>query len=398
MGQLRGLWRDGLFQATRPLAILALVAGCAADEGQTADAAAKAETVTGCGGAKLLSWSKAPALADEGLLRGPWPVGARTVTLAGLTTEIWYPAKPGSEKGQPRVAYDLRTWLPAGEQGKIPDANAPKLDCDCARDLPADADHGPYPVIVFVHGTAGFRAQSMSLMTAWASHGFIVVAADHPKIVLSDALQLILGADQPGDARALLAAVRSRDAALGPLATLVYPAQLAVAGHSAGGNATGMVGGEAGVRVAIPMASGGVDPATSVTATVVLGGVDDDVVPYSKTQKGYEATVGSKWLLGLKGAGHLAFSDLCVIGASDGGLLGVANKYGITLPPGTGPLFEKLASDGCKPGQMAPERGWRLSVAATLPVLRQVLHCQAGAAAAFSKLASEPDVSEARAP
>ncbi len=358
----------------------------------------KAVDVTGCDGAALLAWPAAPGLDEPALLHGPWPVGARTLTIAGLTTEVWYPARPGSEAGVARVAYDLRTWLPESEKAKIPDAKAPKLDCDCHRDLPLDDGHGPYPAIVFIHGTAGFRAQSMSLMTAWASHGFVVVAADHPLIVLSDALQLKLGADQPGDARKLLAALRARDPALGDLGAAVAIAQLAVAGHSAGGNATGQLGGEAGVRVAMPMAAGGVDPAHPVTATVVLGGVDDGIVPFAKTIAGFEASKGDRWLLGLAGAGHLAFSDLCVIGAAEGGLLGVAETYGITLPPGTGPLFAKLATDGCKPGQMQPERGWRLSVAATLPVLRQTLHCQAGAAAAVGALTGVADVSELRTP
>lgn len=358
----------------------------------------QAVAVTGCDGANLLAWPAAPGLDDSNLLRGPWPVGARTVTLAGLTSEVWYPAKPGSEAGVARVAYDLRTWLPESEKAKIPDAKAPMLDCDCHRDLPLDDAHGPYPAIVFIHGTAGFRAQSMSLMTAWASHGFVVVAADHPLIVLSDALQLKLGADQPGDARKLLAALRSKDPALGPLAASIDVDQLAVAGHSAGGNATGQLGGEAGVRVAMPMAAGGVDPAHPATATVILGGSDDGIVPFTKTTAGFEATSGSKWLVGLAGAGHLAFSDLCVLGVADGGLMGVAETYGLTLPAGTKPLFAKLATDGCKPGQMAPERGWRLTVAATLPVLRQTLHCQAGATAAIAPLTSAPDVSDLRMP
>ena len=370
----------------------------AADAASDAAVGPTAVAIGGCDGAKLLAWPVAPGLDDPTLLRGPWPVGARTITVAGLTTEVWYPAKPGSEVGIERVGYDLRTWLPEAEKSKIPDAQAPKLDCDCHRDLPLDDAHGPYPAIVFIHGTAGFRAQSMSLMTAWASHGFIVVAADHPLIVLSDMLQLKLGADQPGDARKLLAAIRGRDSALGAIGAAIDVQQLAVSGHSAGGNATGQLGGEAGVRVAIPMAAGGVDPAHNVTATVVLGGADDGIVPFAKTKAGFDATVGDKWLLGLAGAGHLAFSDLCVIGAADGGLLGVADKYGITLPPGTGPLFAKLATDGCKPGQMAPERGWRLSVAATLPVLRQTLHCQAGAASAVGGLTGVADVSELQAP
>lgn len=393
------------------LAMLAMltVVGCGTDDGgqtgtqadatavdATADAGAKTTEVTGCAGSKLLALQEAPGLDDADLMHGPWAVGARTLTIDGLTVEVWYPAAAGSADGVVAKRYDLRQWLPKAEQSKIPDAEAPALDCDCHPDLPPDTAHGPYPAVVFIHGTAGFRAQSMAICTAWASHGFVVVAADHPKIVLQDALALNLGADQPGDARRLLDALRKKDAALGPLAAILDPQRFGVSGHSAGGMATGSLGAEAGVQVAIPMAARGVDPAGPATATVVLGGIDDGTVKWSATVEGYEKTVGSKWLVGLQGAGHLAFSDLCRFGADKGGLFGIAKTYGITMPPGTEPLFEKLASDGCGAGQMAPARSARLSVAASLPVLRQVLHCQQGAAAAFEVVEKASDVGEAR--
>src|SRR6185312_10592148 len=93
--------------------------------------------------------------------KGPWPVGVRTLDLDlgnGLKTpvEVWYPAKPGSESEATKVSYDLTAWLPP-EHG-IP-AEAPKvhIDCDCYRELAPDLEHGPYPVVVIVHGQASFR-------------------------------------------------------------------------------------------------------------------------------------------------------------------------------------------------------------------------------------------------
>jgi hypothetical protein len=136
----------------------------------------------GCEGAKLLINPEDPALP------GPWPVGARTVTIAERTTEIWYPAEPGSAAGVEPEVYDIRLYLPPEEQGKIPDDAAPWQACGCYRDLPLDTDHGPYPVIVFIHGTAGFRTQSLTFMTHWASRGFVVVSSDHTGITLADVL------------------------------------------------------------------------------------------------------------------------------------------------------------------------------------------------------------------
>ncbi len=367
--------------------------------GTETDDAATPTTVAqaGCDNATLLAFPSDPGPDDDGILRGPWPVGASTLVVDDLTVEAWYPAKPGSQQGVAAKRYDLRAWLPAAEQNKIPDAEAPELECTCHADLPPDTAHGPYPVIVFIHGTAGFRAQSAAICAAWASHGFVVLAADHPKIVLSDALQLNLGADQAGDARRVLSALRAGDPGFGALVGVVDASRLGISGHSAGGMATGDLGDEAGVQVAMPMAARGVNPANPVTATVVLGGQDDQTVKWSATIAGYEATVGAKWLVGLAGAGHLAFSDLCRFGVEYGGLFGLAKHYGIAIPPGTEPLFEKLATDGCGADQMAPERSARLTVAATLPILREVLHCRAGAAAAFAANTGASDVGEVRA-
>ena len=46
---------------------------------------------------------------------------------------------------------------PAVEAAKIPDGDNPWQPCDCIRDLPLDDAHGPYPVVVFVHGVEIYR-------------------------------------------------------------------------------------------------------------------------------------------------------------------------------------------------------------------------------------------------
>jgi hypothetical protein len=93
----------------------------------------------GCDGARLL------AVPEDTSLPGPWPVGARTVVFNGLTLEVWYPATPGSEVDMTPIEYDIRSSLPDSEQAKVPDESNPWQPCDCYRDLPLDADHGPYP-------------------------------------------------------------------------------------------------------------------------------------------------------------------------------------------------------------------------------------------------------------
>ncbi|MBL8718411.1 MAG: hypothetical protein JNL79_20685 [Myxococcales bacterium] len=158
------------------------VADTGADLGTTDTSDAPSSSEITCDGSKLL------AVPTDTSQRGPWPVGAKTVTLAGLVTEVWYPAVVGSDAGKTKLQYDIRKHLPPADAAKIPDADNPLQACDCYADLPMDTAHGPYPLVLFIHGTAAFRTQSASQATHWASRGFVVVAADHPGIGLQDIL------------------------------------------------------------------------------------------------------------------------------------------------------------------------------------------------------------------
>lgn len=321
-----------------------------------------------CEGSSLLP------VADDPAARGPWPVGARTVTIAGLTTEVWYPATPGSEAGKTKARYDLRTHLPDADQGKIPDADNPYQDCDCYRDLPVDAEHGPYPLVVFIHGTAAFRTQSATQMTHWASRGFVVVAADHPGIGLKDVLGGSFGnADQAGDATKLLDALATPTGEAAFLGASIAKGRSAVAGHSAGGGALAKLGDHPGVKVLIPLAAKG----ASAVSTLIMGAMDDGIVPYSNQVSGYASSPKRKRLVGLKNAGHLAFSDLCFIGRDKGGILQVAIDHGIMVSP----IVASLARDGCMMGQLPAEKAWAIVNFATTAALEETLACGGSSAA-----------------
>ena len=338
-------------------------------------------TVSGCPGQSLY------ALPEDPSARGPWPVGARTVTLAGLTAEVWYPAPLGSDAGQPKVRYDLREHLPPDDATKIPDADNPWQDCDCVRDLPIDDQHGPYPLVLFVHGTAAFRTQSLTFMTHWASRGFIVVAADHPGMQLADVLASPIGlpgaSDQAGDARKMLDALATPAGEVAFLAGRIDEARLALAGHSAGGGAIAGFGDRA--QVLIPMAASGTQAGAKLVSSLIMGAGDDGIDRYSNVTNGYASSPTKKRLVGLGGdAGHLAFSDLCAIGASQGGILQIAQDHGVQVPA----LIASLARDGCKPGQLAPADGWHIVSYATSAVLEETLQCSTTAAAKLAAIQS----------
>ncbi|RMG93681.1 MAG: hypothetical protein D6705_18015 [Deltaproteobacteria bacterium] len=345
------------------------------DPGTTSNGATTGGTTggegVGCNGQSLL-----PRPAPD--LPGPWPVGVRTASIGRLTVEVWYPALPGSEAGASPEVYDIRKALPESEQGKIPDDDNPWQTCACYRDLPPDDAHGPYPVVYFVHGTAGFRTQSLSQMTHWASRGFVVLAADHPGLWMADMLLFDMsGQDLQGDLDAMTAAVLATDGDLAFLAGLVDPTRTGMAGHSAGGNAVGPRGDDA--EVIVPMAAGGVSDGARLASSLVLGAQSDQVVAYAQQVSGYESTPEPKRLVGLANTGHLAFSDLCALKNDQGqDLVEIAVEHGV--------MNANLAAGflwDCEPSYLPPEDTTRVVNFATAAVFEETLMCDAAAGAAL---------------
>lgn len=328
------------------------------------------------------------ATPDDSSARGPWPVGVRTATIAALTAEIWYPAELGSDAGKPPVTYDLRQWLPDSEMGKIPDEKTPLQTCGCSRDLPLDAAHGPYPVVVFIHGTAGFRTQSLAQMEHWASRGFVVVAADYPGLYLRDALDLNLGADLTGDTQKILDALPAAGGDLAFLASHLDLTRIGLSGHSAGGNGVASFGSAPGVRVIMPLAAGGTEPTPTLESTLVMGGKLDKVVAYDKQLAGYDSSAPKKRLVGVGNTGHLFPTDLCWMANKDGEtIVETAQTYMIKNSQFASALFD------CPEGQLARDKAEAIVNYATTAALEETLTCKPGTP--FDGLQTRfPDIAE----
>ncbi len=349
------------------LAALAMILGCSSSN-DPKDPPAGTD-VTGCDGAKLLA---SPADFAE---RGPWPVGARTVTVGNLTVEVWYPAELGSDAGKTPERYDIRAQLPASEAAKIPDADNPWQPCDCVRDLPLDAAHGPYPVVLFVHGTASFRHQSLHQMTHWASRGFVVVAADHPGLKLGDLLAMACGGSAPAqnlsaDLDAVTAALGTPVGALEFLAGHLDMTRIAVAGHSAGAGAAADAATRPGVRTVISMAG---NRATTTGSSLYLGGLTDGVVAWGQTKTAFDGAATPRRLVGIANGGHLTFSDLCETKNGSGkDLLQIASDYQVCGAQLAGFLFD------CDPMYIDGPAGWEIVNYASSAVLEETLQCKSG--------------------
>ena len=350
------LKRNGVLCIFFTLTILwAILTGC--DSGSSSSSSS--------GGASTCGTTKLRAIPVDPSVRGPWTAGSRTVTVGTLKTEVWYPAVPGSEAGKTKDWIDTREYMPDSD----PVATDPIFQINSYKNLAVDSGYGPYPVIVYVHGTGSFRTASHALFTHWASRGFVVICADNPGIMMGDLLEggcgALLSADQKGDTQDLLAAVRNQSSGLAFLRGLIATDRIGLGGHSAGGVAVGGLGGERGVQVIIPMASGGVQSGTYVKSALVMGGLEDGTATPSIVRRGYDDTPIKKRLVMIPDAGHMAFCSVCpIVTSSDEDL---------------GPMAT-VANDGCGPQYMDPAKSTEIVNFASTAVYEETLMCSSTSA------------------
>ena len=345
---------------------------------------------------------------------GPYPVSSKLLsggfTARNLTVEVWFPSVPGSESGAKPLTLDVRDFITPSCAAKIPEKDVPTpfyanawVDLPPAWMAPKDAPSG-LPIIIFIHGTAGWRSQSLSLVVHWASRGFVVVAADYPGICLKDLLSAAEHplarhpkTDQVGDTKALLAELRAlTDPRLASLlgGGAVNTTSNALIGHSAGALALEHLGGEA--AVVIPMAGDGsapdgAAPSSLLRSTLVLGAYNDsEVPPKTHAVPGYATSRPPKRIVVGANMGHQAFSDLCYIGEDQGGIVGIGERHGIWEAF----LFAPLAVDGCSfhdARWFEPQKNWKLIEYASSAVLEETLRCDATMASAIALIEAQFD-------
>jgi hypothetical protein len=367
--------------------------------GMSGTGGAVAGTGTGAAGMSAAADCGANLLAvpDDVSVRGPWDVGVRTVQIGRLKTEIMYPAEPGSSAGMPEATYDLREWLPAEDRDKVPTANSPRvgpIGGHLYRDVPIDNAHGPYPLVIFIHGTASMRIASGTLNTHWASRGFVVLAADYPALGLTDQLNATCGRsspaqDIPGDVDAQIAAVKAGSGDVAFLKGRVDLTRLAISGHSQGACASAELSNLPGVQVVIPLDGSMPSSTASLKSLLYISGMDDTVIGYdaplignvvcslgaSSSKGAYTDSVvmGPKRVVGITGGGHLVPTDLCqdnaqgrnaIEEAQADGVCGIDTAVIIGLPA----LFD------C--GTIDMKKGVEAVIYPSTAALEETLHCK----------------------
>jgi predicted dienelactone hydrolase len=249
---------------------------------------------------------------------GPFGIGVRTIryvkdsvvapgTPRTLDTLIWYPTTPG--------AAPINASL-----GGVVDA-------------PLEGSGGPYPLLMFSHGSCGHPAQSTFLTALLASYGYVVAAPPHPGNMLTDgaacgaAQALVQSAlERPADIEFVLDQVLAASGDVGsPLYGAIDPNRIGMSGHSFGGYTTfKVVPTDARFKVAVPLAAvvpltNGQPPALTVPSLVMLGTEDSVLETWALTdlddlRAAYDAALPPKYKVEIAHTGHYAFSNGCFPG------------------------------------------------------------------------------------
>jgi predicted dienelactone hydrolase len=259
---------------------------------------------------------------------GPWSVGLRTVEVTDpadadrvFAVDVWYPVDPAGSEDLVPAQYAFIPGL--GYTSQVSFADAP----------PAD---GTFPLVVYSHGSGGFRWVATFFTEFLATQGFVVAAPDHAG---NTALDTLTGAgtdpgttayNRPRDVTATIDAVLGlSDNPVDPLAGRIDPDAIAVTGHSFGGFATlasvsgftsdlGAVAADERVRAVVAMAPFTVllsdDDLVGVDVpTLLLSATGDTTTPIgTNTVRPWNLISGRPLLrVDVVDAVHNSFTDLC---------------------------------------------------------------------------------------
>ncbi|HMD56571.1 MAG TPA: hypothetical protein VKG82_03775 [Solirubrobacteraceae bacterium] len=187
-------------------------------------------------------------------------------------------------------------------------------------DAPATLAGGPYPLVVFGHGLAVTPQTYTRLLRSWAQAGFVVAAPLFPLASADspggpDEADVI---NQPTDMSFVISSMLAlNQSGTGPLAGLINPAEIAVAGHSDGAETALAVAysrryHDPRVRAAVILSGaemsgiGGYSFPQGSPPLLAVQGTADNFNEPRYTYAYFKQARRPKFLLRLQGAGHLA--------------------------------------------------------------------------------------------
>lgn len=366
------------------LIVLALVAGaCSSDDDADADADDASSTTTEADGSTTTAEDDGSAEDEAATVvelaeRGEHGVGSTALDLDGRRVVVWYPAAdPGAGVDQPTDTFDITSQLSPDLQAQVPAEARVQYPVAAATGADPATDGGPYPLVLFSHGFAGFPEQSVALTTHLASWGYVVAAPEHVERSLGGLLGTSAqGVEASTDPEVLSATLdlvtATAEEAGSPLEGLVDLERVAVTGHSAGAGATyrtAATDDRIDAFVAYSLGNGSEERPLGDAPTVpgmVMAGLDDATISAEDTRAAYDTLGEPRYLAEVAGSGHLVFSDLCLIGAEQGGLVGLVEQIGLPIPDD----LLRLASDGCGPDALPVEEAFPAIDGLTVAFLR----------------------------
>lgn len=327
---------------SRRFPALLLVAALTLAACSSSDDDSSSSDTTAPGTSEVAVASDAPA-PDE---PGPFAVGRRTETVVDperedreLTVEVWYPS---DEAGDP-TPYELIAGV--GFDSELSSVDA----------MPSA--EGPFPLVVFSHGSGGLRQQSTSIVETVASHGFVVVAPDHAG---NTAIDQLLGTETDVEVtarnRVLDVEFLIDQAEGGQLADgLADLDEVAVMGHSFGGfTALAVAGGfedipaDPRVDAIVPMAPASSRLSDDELASIdipmlIVTGTDDETTPIDdQSTRPLELVGGPATLVEIEGATHSGVTNICDI-------VDAVGSPDAKLPAGAVEAAQGQAGDMCDP-------------------------------------------------
>lgn len=314
--------RNRLRLAAVLTAVVLLAAACGSGDDGAVPAADAATDTT------VESVSSAAGLLVDAAASGPYAVGLRTLSLTdsgdegrSFSVDVWYPVDAADTAGVANAEYSFIPGL--GYTSEVSFTDAP-------------AAEGPFPLVVYSHGSGGFRWVATFFTEFLASKGFVVAAPDHTGNTAIDGFtggsvdSPTNANNRPGDVTDTIDAVlAANDDNADPLAGRIDATRIGLTGHSFGGftalasasghtNSVGTTTADPRITALVVMA-----PYTLLLSddelaavglpTMMISATDDLTTPIeTNTERAWDLISGRPLVrIDVISAAHNSFTDLC---------------------------------------------------------------------------------------
>lgn len=296
---------------------------------------------------------------------GPYPTGVTTLVLVDhartdsntkgprtLLTDIWYPAADDQRGGPVNKFSDfyMRGQIPKLDEmlKKFFKDGIAEVDKRFKNSSVRDARirDGRFPLIVFSHGNGGIRAQNTFWCDYLASHGYIIMSADHTgncaatvvdgKVIPYNVGQMMVSAgERPKDVGFMIDQMTKFAAGDDSrFCGRVDLEKIGVAGHSFGGfTSAAIIETDPRVDAIIPMTPVWPLRTNFTTPVMIFLGTEDKTIgtrENDKNRKRYEESQGPRFLVEVLDGGHFTFTDMFQADPDFGD--GVGKGERVTMP------------------------------------------------------------------